>query len=130
MKKHKNIIIICGLLLVVAIGFYLIGYKVAYDRIENAKVDNDEQTFYATITDINDLYFGVQGLAVNEINYRGEFEFAVIEETKMEWRGTELSVSDFDIGDNISITFSGGIQETYPATILGVDRIQLLDDEK
>lgn len=44
--------------------------------------------------------------------------------------GTELFISDFDVGDNISITFSGELRETYPANILDVNRIQLLDDEK
>lgn len=130
MKKYKNIAVICGLLFVVAIGFYYIGYNVACDRIENLKSQNYEQTFYATITNINDSNFEVKGLNVNGINYRGEFTFVVTTKTKMEWRGTELSVSDFDINDNISITFSGEIQEISPARILNVVRIQLLDDEK
>lgn len=130
MRKYKNIAVVSGLLFIVAIGFYCIGYKVAYHRIESEKSQNYEQTFYATITNINDLNFEVKGLSVNDINYRGEFTFTVDTETKMEWRGTELSISDFDIGDNISITFSGEVQEIYPAHILDVFRIQLLDDEK
>lgn len=130
MRKYKNIVVISVLLFIVAIGFYCIGYKVSYDRVKSVKSQNYGQTFYATITSINDLNFEVKGLIVNDINYRGAFTFTVTTETKMEWRGTELSVSDFDIGDNISITFSGGIQEIYPARILDVFRIQLLDDEK
>lgn len=48
----------------------------------------------------------------------------------LSWRGTEISLSDLDIGDNISITFSGETLDTYPVQINDVVRIILLDDEK
>ena len=35
-----------------------------------------------------------------------------------------------DTGDTISVTYTGGIRESYPAGIDGVVRVQLLDDEK
>ena len=130
MRKMKSIAVVCGLLIVVAIGFYFIGYKAAYDRFEGMERSSLEQTFYAAITNIDGSNFEVQGLAVNDINYRGAFTFTVSAETKMEWRGTELSVADFNTGDTISIMYSGEIQETYPAYIVDVVMIQLLDDEK
>lgn len=69
-------------------------------------------------------------MRVNDINYRGAFDFEVSDETKLVWRGTEMTISEFHIGDSVSITYSGEIQETSPARILDVVKIQLLDDEK
>ncbi len=87
-------------------------------------------TFYATITDKNDNYFTVEGLSVNDINGRGEFTFTVDEDTVLEWRHTEITKDELEIGDNISITHTGEILTIYPATIVKVLRVQLLDDEK
>lgn len=113
---------------------YFVGYKRAYDKIEsasqNVNYNNEQQTFYAEIKEINNNnVFLVEGLSVNDINYRGDFTFSVVEETKLEWRGTEISISDLKVGDNISITFDGEILDTYPAQIKEVIKIQLLDDE-
>ena len=92
--------------------------------------ENNSQTFYAEIKKINYTSLLVDGLDVNDINYRGEFSFKISENTKLEWRSTQINISDLEEGDNISITFEGSIQETYPAKINDVVRIQLLDDEK
>ena len=72
----------------------------------------------------------MQGLEVNDINFRGEFTFSVTEETALLWRGTAMKLSEFDIGDSVSITFTGAVLESYPAVIQEVTRVQLLDDEK
>lgn len=129
MMKKKMILYIL-IVLVVAIGCYFIGYKVAYDRIENNQTSNQSVTFYAKITDITDNIFSVKGIELNDINYRGEFDFQVIGETEIVWRGTPMNISEFDVGDYIAITCTGEIQETYPAHIADVVKIQLLDDEK
>ncbi len=86
------------------------------------------QTFYAEITSIDGTHFAVEGLAVNDINHRGSFTFDSTDETQFMWRGTEIDVSDLLIGDTISITYNGVMLETYPVTILGVERISLLSD--
>ena len=131
MKKTKHWIVICLLLTTVAISFYFLGYKISYDRIENSYTDIEIDTFYAKITDVDDTYFSVEGLSVNDINFRGEFNFNIAgEETKLEWRYTPMEISEFDIGDTIAITYSGLIQESYPAYIENVVKIKLLDDEK
>lgn len=88
------------------------------------------QTFYATIAEINGDSFLVQGLEVNDINYRGRFHFVVNDSTKLEWRGTEILKSDLKVGSRISVTFVGPIKETDPAGIEEVRKIQLLEDEK
>lgn len=88
-------------------------------------------TFYATILTIDDHVLLVEGLEVNDINTRGQFYIRVDENTRLDWLGTELALSDLDVGDRIAITWSGLVQETYPANIMNpVHRIKLLDDEK
>lgn len=88
-------------------------------------------TFYATILTIDDHVLLVEGLEVNDINTRGQFYIQVDENTRLDWLGTELALSDLDVGDRIAITWSGLVQETSPANIMNpVHRIKLLDDEK
>lgn len=128
-------------LILTTIISYFVGYKTAYDRIENAVTPQYEaeeigpQTFYAEIIAIsgtleNGNLVTVKGLSVNDVNYRGEFSFSVFGETSLEWHNTSLEFSELEIGDTISITFSEEIQETSPATISQVLKIQLLDDNK
>ena len=115
---------------VLAGAFCFIGYKAAYDRMENAAPTIIPQTFYATISDIQGNTLKVTGMEVNDINFRGEFCFSIAEKTKIAWRYTDISIEDLDMGDHISITFTGEILETYPVEIQQVEIVQLLDDEK
>ena len=89
----------------------------------------ESQTFYAAVEEINGASFLVEGLSVNDINFRGAFEFTVDENTVLQWRYTPLEATQLEPGDNISITFTGEILETYPGQIRDVIKIQLLDDE-
>ncbi len=130
MKKGLKIILIIFVVVIALILGYFVGYKRAYDKIENANQTIDQQTFYAEIKEITDNHFLVQGLTVNDINYRGEFTFSIMGETELLWRGAEIELSDLDVGDNIAITFVGEVLESYPAQITEVVRIQLLDDER
>lgn len=129
-KKMIYVMILLCCSAAIAGIFYFIGYKTAYDRMENSAPAPAPQTFYATISGIQGNTFTVKGLEVNDINFRGEFEFSVVEETKLTWRYTDISMEELDVGDNIAITFTGGVLETYPGQIRQVDVIQLLDDEK
>lgn len=115
---------------VIAGAFCLIGYKAAYYRMEQSAHTLIPQTFYATISDIQDRTFTVTGMEVNDINFRGEFLFTAAETTKVTWRHTDILPEDLDVGDSVSITFTGDILESYPAQIQQVEMIQLLDDEK
>lgn len=129
MRKEIKIVIFLLLIILAIGGGYFIGYKSAYDRIENATPNITPETFYAEIKEMKENWFQVEGLSINDINYRGKFEFSVDGETELEWRGTAIEVSDFDIGDTISITYFGNYLESSPAQITGIIRIQLLDDE-
>lgn len=117
-------------------GINKVSYSIKVEILDEGELEaveeneDNSQTFYAEIKNINGANLLVDGLDVNDINYRGEFSFKIDEETKLEWRNTTIDISDFDEGDNISITFEGSIQETYPAKISDVVKIQLLDDEK
>ena len=141
MKKESKIILSIIVILLVAIISYFVGYKKAYNDYESFLNNNDNgvkyQSFYATITDIEDTgltidntALTVKGLDINDINFRGNFKFVITEPTEIEWRNTKLDTSELEIGDKISIIFTGNIQESEPAKIEDVLKIQLLDDEK
>lgn len=141
MKKESKIILSITIILLVAIMSYFVGYKKAYDDYESFIDNNDNgikfQSFYATITNIedtgltiDDTALTVKGLDINDINFRGNFKFIITEATEIEWRYTDIDASELEIGDNISIIFTGNIQESEPAIIEDVLKIQLLDDNK
>lgn len=117
-KTVGIVIIICC----VAVISYLVG------RLNAPDVNT--KTFYATVESINGNSFVVQGLEVNDINSRGQFTFTVEDTTALEWHNTEIQISDLQAGDTISVTYSGGVTETYPAGIENIIKIVLLDDEK
>lgn len=132
MKKAVRFLIAGVIIAAVAVGFYLIGYKTAYDRIEEGSSGQAvlPQTFYAEITDISGELFTVDELEINDINFRGAFTFSIATETELVWRGNKMGLDEFNIGDTIAISFTGAVQETYPGHIQDVVRVQLLDDEK
>lgn len=92
-------------------------------------ISNNTQTFYATILEIRENSLFVEGLEENDINYRGQFSLHLDDETEFTWRYTEISLEDLDAGDRISVTFSGGVAESYPAQIGDTEVVQLLEDE-
>lgn len=128
-KTIRFFIVIFCYSVAIAGVFYFIGYKAACSRTENSELPVP-QTFYATISKIQDNVLTVTGMEINDINFRGEFCFSITEETKVTWRYTDILVEDLDVGDNISITFTGELLETYPIQIQQVKVIQLLDDER
>lgn len=76
-----------------------------------------EYTFFAQIEEISESYFLIKGLDINDINHRGEYTIKLDDNTKLEWCGTEITSSDLQKGDYISVTYVGNIQETNPAHI-------------
>lgn len=88
------------------------------------------ETFYATVDRTEGDSLAVTGLEINDVNHRGAFTFSVEEDTVLEWRHVPIALAELEPGDTISVTYTGGIRESYPAGIDGVVRVQLLDDEK
>lgn len=133
MKRKRKLLfaVVFVLYTVILAGIsFFIGNQSARKQIENLADGGTAETFYAEISDRKNNFLRVTGLEINDINFRGDFVFSIDEETKMTWRYTEISVEDLDIGDTVSITFTGEIQETAPAKITHVTQIQLLEDEK
>ena len=84
------------------------------------------ETIYVTILEKQDDYFHVEGLSVNDINGQGEYRFSLEDDVKLVWRGTEITAADLQVGDNIAITYSGGVLESYPAQFAQVLQIKKL----
>ncbi len=126
---HQVAIVLTIAVLIVGILIsYLVGYKAAYDKYEEDLAQTsafDIQAFYAEVKAVGDNTILVEGIALNDESYRGEFRYDLWETTKLEWRNTPISLSDLDEGDLVSITLitdRGGITDIF--------KIQLLDDEK
>lgn len=123
----KKVLIALGMVVVLAaaVGGYVAGKNTA-----SAAVPVTGDTFYATIEEINGSRLLVKGLEVNDINSRGRFDFNVTPTTELEWRHTAIRLEDLQVGDRVSVTYVGDIQETEPAGITDVRKIKLLEDEK
>lgn len=156
MNKNKKLIIgiliaILIIVICIAVAYKLIeksvtdreNFKYTVNNISSNSVDtvnndNNKQylygdVFYAKIKKIS-VYNGitnilVEGPEINDINHRGLFTFSIKDDTKILWRGTEIKLSDLKEGQNVSITSTGFVEETYPAGLTEVPRIILLDDE-
>ena len=98
-------------------------------RVETQIAWSDSEVVYAEILDVKDGFFHVKGLDVNDINGRSEFTFTAKENTRLLWRGTNISLSDFQTGDRIVFFYVGEVLESYPAQVQNVVKIKLLDDE-
>lgn len=109
--------------------FYFVGYRAASGSGDDLLPPHTAQTFYATISEIRENHLTVVGMEENSINFRGTYWLSATEDTAITWRGMELSVSDLEVGDHISVTFSGFVLESNPGRVQGVDVIELLDDE-
>lgn len=122
MRKIIGALGVIVLMTAAAAGGYFIGVNTA------PPVTGD--TFYATIEEINGSRLLVKGLEVNDINSRGRFDFNVTPATELEWRHTAIRLDDLQVGDRVSVTYVGDIQETEPAGITDVRKVKLLEDEK
>lgn len=130
-KKGAVKAALIALTAVLIIGAFVGGYFAGKSgqRIETQYVQSDSEVIYAEILRADDGFFHVKGLEVNDINGRGEYTFSVKDSTRLVWRGTPLSVTDFEAGDTVAVFYSGEVMETFPAQIGNVTRIKLLDDE-
>lgn len=124
MRKLRYVLyalLLCGLL---ALAFFF-GRASAPEEYQNCL------TFYATITQRPDEdSFLVSGLDCNGVNFRSEFVFTADSDTVLDWQGGRISLEAFQVGDRVSITFTGGVRESYPGQIVKILRLELLDDEK
>lgn len=125
--KKKVICLIAAVLL--AAGAFFGGFFTGKNTVNTDK-NTICEVVYAEILEVNGNIFHVKGLDVNDVNGRGEFTFSAKENTRLVWRGTEIPLSDFKVGDKIAFYYDGAVLETFPAQIPDVRIIKLLDDEK
>lgn len=105
------------------------------------KENAEETVFDAEIKRIN-TYNGittilVKGFETNEINYRGEFDFSIDDDTKILWvepnsiksSYTELDLSKLKENQKVSITSTGEVLESSPAQLTKVTKVIVLNDE-
>lgn len=123
--KILSFLLLCALCLG---GGFILGRRTAPDAPIVQEVIGT--TFYATIDRLDETSMQVTGLPVNSINFQGEYAFSIDDDTALTWNYTEIAMADFQVGDRVAITFTGGIQETYPARLVKVLRVDLLDHER
>ncbi|MFR5765312.1 MAG: DUF3221 domain-containing protein [Clostridia bacterium] len=111
--------------------------KVYEKKIEEELQKNDynigNNVFNARIKEIRE-YNGIttiliEGLESNDINHRGEFDFSVDNDTELLWKEAKIELSSLKEGQNVSITSTGEILESYPAQLTKVTKIIVLEDE-
>lgn len=119
----KIVVIILVVISIIASG--LIGYRIGASNQESIS----QETFYAKIIEMNGQSLLVSGLQINDLNFRGYFTFKISEETDLMWRFEKINSNDFNVGDIISVTFTGEIEESDPAGLVKILKVQLLDDE-
>ncbi len=118
MKRRKRVLAVLGMLAVI-LGF-LVRERLAFTG----------ETFNARVVKVYENRLLVRGLEENGINFRGEYSVSIDENTELTWKGTDIPLSEFDVGDKVEVSFTGAVQETSPARPQDVVRVQLLDDEK
>lgn len=126
MNIYKKWILAFVLFLTVGTGGLLLGRGTAPDQTTSMLSWEQCDTIYVKILEKQDNYFHVEGLSVNDINGQGEYAFSLEENVKLLWRGTEITAADLQVGDNLAITYSGEVLESYPAQFTQVLQIKKL----
>lgn len=133
----KRTFIIIGVILAVGISF-AIGLLVG--QYNKAKTDllirkAEGTTFYAKIDSIREnngtIHISATGLDVNNINWRGKYNFSVKENTDIIWMDVKIPVSALGKKNNIAITITDEIiLDIVPTPLREIEKIELLDDKK
>lgn len=133
----KKTFIIIGVIFAVCISF-VIGLLVG--QYNKAKTDllirkAEGTTFYAKIDSIREnngtIHISATGLDVNNINWRGKYNFSIKESTDIVWRGVKIPVSNLGVKNNIAITITDEtIPDVVPTPLQEIEKIELLDDKK
>lgn len=126
-KKRVLLGILAAVLLA---GAFVGGFFVGKNNTQKETDLPNCEVVYAETISVDNGYFHVKGLDVNDINGRGEFTFSAKENTRLVWRGTEIPLSDFQSGDRIAFYYRGAVLESFPAHVQNVVMIKLLDDER
>lgn len=147
MNKKSFIILITVVITAIIIGVIIKSTNKKYN-IENLNNENEKNLtlnnelifnnedpvdiFSANIKKINKYNettsILVKGLDSNDANHIGEFEFSISDDTELLWKENKIEISNLKIGQNISITSTGDILESYPIKLTKVTKVIVLDD--
>ncbi len=125
------IILTIGVLFIGIIASLFAGYKVGYNRFEES-IDHfsasDLETYYAEVKAVGENTITVEGLALNEEKFRGEFSYEIWGEVSIVWKNELIALSDLKEGNLISVILITG--EGRVAGITDIYKITLLDNKK
>ncbi len=108
------------------VGSFLLGRASAE---QNSVSWEEASVFYAQIVERRENTLLVEGLPVNDVNHRGQFSFTLGEDTRLLWRGEEITQEALCPGDTVAVTYSGETLEVYPVMLPQVYQVLLLEDE-
>ena len=63
------------------------------------------------------------------LGLKKKFDFSIDNDTELLWNNTKIEISDLKEGQNVSITSTGEVLESYPAQLTEVTKIIVLEDE-
>lgn len=90
----------------------------------------DKNIFFATVKEVYKNLVFVEAIERPNSTMSGEYELQTDEKTEIKNQsGEQIALSSLKEGDKIQVAFHGEIAERYPALILHVDEIILLDEE-
>ena len=124
---YKAAIVMTMTIIVLLIGIlfsYYAGYATAYKHYDEdvwVMSASDIQTFYAEVKKIDRRSILVEGLSLNDEDYRGEFQYDLWEGLNIYRQETVIQLSDLSEGDLVSITLL-----TDRTGITNIFKIQLL----
>ena len=126
MNQRKKIVVA---VIVSAVLSFFAGFSIGHE--EGRKTQPEVRyptTFYATITDVGTHRLQVEGLDINQINFRSLYGFSIDDDTQLVWRGTPVALNELRPGLSVAVSFTGKILETYPVGLTEVCRVEVLDD--
>ncbi|WP_213974029.1 hypothetical protein [Tepidanaerobacter acetatoxydans] len=123
--KAAIVMTIIVLLIGILISYYA-GYATAYKHYDEdvwVISASDIQTFYAEVKKVDEHSILVEGISLNDEDYRGEFRYDLWEGLNISRQETVIPLSDLSEGDLVSITLL-----TDRTGITNIFKIQLLTD--
>ncbi|MCK9268802.1 MAG: hypothetical protein M0P14_08825 [Alkaliphilus sp.] len=106
---YKAAIVMTIIVLLIGILIsYFAGYYYAYKQYEEdvwVMSSSDIQVFYAEVKKVDERSLLVEGISLNDENYRGEFQYDDLwEGLSVYSKDTAIKLSDLSEGDLVSIT--------------------------
>ena len=126
MTQRKKIV---AAVIVSAVLAFFAGFSIGHEEGRKTQPElRYPTTFYATITDVRTHSLQIEGLDINQINFRSLYRFSIDEDTQLVWRGTPVELNELRPGLTVTVSFTGKILETYPVGLTEVCRVEILDD--